>query len=1227
MPQLAVFAWGAFSSAVVGNALAASAFLAGAGLSTGLAITLGSYGAVAYTAAQVIGGIQAVASVLGVGQKQPSLRGAWEQGRLTVDASASRKLIVGRTALSGSLRAQFQVGKYKDWFWQTIALGGAGPIESLDGVVIERVTYTINGNGQCSYAPNDMQVFFRDGAWAQSAITSFPLRNVSETPTGQWTSSHRGAGIAHVLWVARENPKVFTKGKPQPLFLVKGQTDLIDPRTGTTAGSTHRDNPAVWEYTWRLGFKSPSGYGSVDLGGFQKTVDQLDTATYAAWANRCESLGWKVSGEIDLNEDREAVSRAFCQAGAAVPIVKGGKDSVFYQSVKTSLMTLTEADFVGDIEVLTSPEIRDRSNGIVPRFRSEAHGWEQVAGSLITASSYVAEDGGSRIAEVQFPLVVSATQAGQLAAYQMVQSRERLLVRGAIHPRILAIAPGEAITINVPSRGISSVKCIMEGRTIGTDGAISCTFRSETDSKHTYATGVTTTVPDTSLPSLSDGTIDSPTAGVWTAAIAQITSDATSLPIIRVTGAVESFRVAAVLIRYRTTIGPGPWNNLAPANRDATRIEIDTVTPNTSYDLEVSYISVTGKESAWTSLGTVSTGTFVAGQAAEGIGGVPILNSLVPQSGNLWRYSLMERGARGYEAFAVSGAVVSTTPALVEFEGRRIMRSYFFSTTTNSQCYLGTNAQGNANVRPNQRYALQMRIQTEGAVQKSQVVVFWRNQADDATISAFIGPDITGLSAFETLVQYEVTAPSNAAFARVFLVTTNTNGGSLSLSIHEPQLDPMMPNQTGYPPFTPGPFGDDGADVTGVNTAAAIVGQGTGATASNLTGLNATEGGKLGGIETGATVGATVGTNFRFPDTSIAPIGRVDNALNPADGNLFRYSLMERGTRGYNAFGTGGATIVNPPYLLAFSGIRLVKTDFTSSTNGSSTYLGTNAQGLARVKPSQRYSVQARTETSGSIQSSVLAIDWRNDDNSASLGFSFSTSVSGTSPLGTLRQFFTTAPANAAFANVFLISTNTNGGAGFLALYEGQITAVTADATVHPAFTQGPFGDDGADQTGNNTAAAITGQGNNATKNTNAGLLSARPTGVDGDTYHATDTKEIYFKNGGSWVKVADVANTFSVSLSATNITASGTGTTLTTGNVTATPSGGSGSYGYAWAVITKDVQSLDPFMISQSATSACRATLGAGQAVEGTIQLTVTDLSTGAIQIKTLTYNITNTA
>ena len=992
MPQLAVAAWGAFSAAATAAAASVTTALTAAGISAGIAGTIGTIAGYAQVASQVIGGVQAVASALGVGQRQPSLRGVWEQNKLTVDASASRKLIVGRTAISGSLRAQFQVGKYKDWFWQTIALGGAGPIESLDGVVIERVTYTINGNGQCSYAPNDMQVFFRSGAWNQTAITSFPLRNASETPQGQWTANHRGAGVAHCLWVARENPKVFTKGKPQPLWLVKGQTDLIDPRTGTTAGAAHRDNPAVWEYTWRLGFRSPAGYGSVELGGFQKSIDQLDTATYAAWANRCESLGWKVSGEIDLNEDREAVSRAFCQAGAAVPIVKGGKDSVFYQSVKTSLMTLTEADFVGDIEIQTSPEIRDRANGIIPRFRSEAHGWEQVAGSLITATSYVTEDGGSRIAEIQFPLVVSATQAGQLAAYQMVQSRERLLLRGAIHPRILAIGPGEAITINVPSRGISSVKFIMEGRSIGTDGAITCSFRSETDSKHTYATGQSSTVPDTSLPSLSDGTIDSPTAGVWTAAVAQITSGATSLPIIRVTGAVESFRVAAVLIRYRVTTGPGPWNNLAPANRDATRIEIDTVTPNTSYDLEVSYISVTGKESAWTSLGTVSTGTLVAGEA----GSVPVNQNLLKNpTGAL---NSMRYWTRGGSTTAVNAALLG--------DGR----GWCFFGAFGAGTFSGQMFSDDIPMAANQPVTLSGIMEPFNVITNNMLLSIEAFNSSGGYIGSVAAAGSSGL------VSGSGTTPAGTAAVRVYFQPFNSVFGTSGFVVLRQLKLELGTNRTLWTDDVL-QAGQSNADVTNQNTAAAIIGQGTGATASNLTGLNPSEGGKLTGIEPGADV------------------------------------------------------------------------------------------------------------------------------------------------------------------------------------------------------------------TAGKTAAAIAGQGNNATRNTNAGALASRPVGVDGDTYHATDTKEIYFKTGGSWVKVADVANTFSVALSTTSLIATGTGTTLTTGNVTATPSGGTGPYTYAWAVITKDVQSLDPFMTSQSATTACRVTLGAGQAVEGTIQLIVTDTGTGAISIKTLTYNITNTA
>ncbi|WP_109808422.1 beta strand repeat-containing protein [Sphingosinithalassobacter portus] len=73
---------------------------------------------------------------------------------------------------------------------------------------------------------------------------------------------------------------------------------------------------------------------------------------------------------------------------------------------------------------------------------------------------------------------------------------------------------------------------------------------------------------------------------------------------------------------------------------------------------------------------------------------------------------------------------------------------------------------------------------------------------------------------------------------------------------------------------------------TSLGTAAAISGQGTGATANSLSQLNATEGTKLSGIATGATVGAAWGTNLTGRPTELTD-GRVAAGLDAA-GDLAR---------------------------------------------------------------------------------------------------------------------------------------------------------------------------------------------------------------------------------------------------------------------------------------------------------------------------------------------------
>jgi hypothetical protein len=195
---------------------------------------------------------------------------------------------------------------------------------------------------------------------------------------------------------------------------------------------------------------------------------------------------------------------------------------------------------------------------------------------------------------------------------------------------------------------------------------------------------------------------------------------------------------------------------------------------------------------------------------------------------------------------------------------------------------------------------------------------------------------------------------------------------------------------------------------------------------------------------------------------------------------------------------------------------------------------------------------------------------------------------------------------------------------------EGQITKVSPGQELPPRYIPGPV-DPVADRTVENIAAGFVGQGNQATANTSSGLLANRPVGNNGDTYHATDTVETYFKSGGVWVKVGDIgggpAAGLTVTLNQTLISGVGFGGNVTTNAVTATVSGGSGSYSYAWSIASKDNENSNPVVTNPTGQStAARANVASGD-VSGSIQLLVLDTANGLTATRAVIYDITSTA
>jgi hypothetical protein len=159
--------------------------------------------------------------------------------------------------------------------------------------------------------------------------------------------------------------------------------------------------------TWLLG-RYQNGKRVLGLGA---TMTQIVIAKYAEWANVCDANGWKIGGVVYSTDTKWQVLKAICQAGGAYPVPLGAKVSVIFNAPRVSIATLTGADIEGEPGIVGTQLRRDRFNAAVPRFRSEANGWQIVPAAKLVVSSFVTQDGGQ---ERSLPPMPSAT-AGNLA--------------------------------------------------------------------------------------------------------------------------------------------------------------------------------------------------------------------------------------------------------------------------------------------------------------------------------------------------------------------------------------------------------------------------------------------------------------------------------------------------------------------------------------------------------------------------------------------------------------------------------------------------------------------------------------------------------------------------------------------------------------------------------------------------------------------------------------------
>ncbi len=628
MPVVAAVAVGIF-----GAATAVTAAFTTIGAITVFGVSLATIATVGLAVSTVVAAVTMASAF-----KKPASQESGTMLQTKLDPHAPVPVIYGRTATAGYTVFKKTSGT-KNAFLSAVAVLSIGPIAEIETAKFDDLALTFSGSPASSFAtvtnttPADAQSkTFKNGKlkvhWSvgPTSGTALPTR-LGFTPPGM-SSATKGNGLAHVATRFEFDQEAFPGGEPRKqIYTVKGRP-LYDPREDSTYpggdGLQRRDDPSTWAFSenpylaaldWTLGY----WVAGRRVYGIGAPWDQVDVQAFVEGANVADLNEWKVGGQVVSDDDKFAVLTSILQAGGGLPVAQAGRISVVVNAPKSSVMTITDADIIGEIETTGIASFRERINTIVPQYRAESQNWETIPGEEVTSTTYVEEDQGERRAhEVVFGMVQEAAQAHQLAAYELVNAREALTVKLKGRPRLLNVRVGEAVTLTHGDL-ITAQKMVVMSREIDPASlTVSLELRAETDAKHAFALGQSQEAPPSpEVNGLDPSVPDAPGVSAWTVAATVLTNAlGVSLPAIVLTGLADDPNATATIVEIKRA--GGDWTEYTVANRSAERIEITGLTDGDAYEVGLSHRTVRGFTSERRVIGPVTVGQTISGGVRPG---------------------------------------------------------------------------------------------------------------------------------------------------------------------------------------------------------------------------------------------------------------------------------------------------------------------------------------------------------------------------------------------------------------------------------------------------------------------------------------------------------------------------------------------------------------------------------------------------------------------------------
>lgn len=560
-----------------------------------------------------------------VAPRKPSFSGSGNPLQFQTNPQSGIPYCIGRTRMSG-VRGHgetYDATSYKSESRQDVLsfmvlLSGGGAIEQIETFKADKEVVTFNpstGMAIGTHANFMAQVVSLGLAGASALALTFGGGSFPG-----WSSAHKLSGITHALWDLRYDDKGehFGAGVPEPQWIGKW-VKAYDPRKDSTypgGSGSHRAldestyewtaNPYLHGLTWALG-RWQNGKRTLGIGS---PISNIRVGDFVEGANIADANGWTCGGVEYSTDTKMAVLARMLQAGGGEVTQTGAMIGCRVNAPRVSVATVEANDLLDGLSVATTKRRRERFNTVIPRYRSEDHDWEVISGSPVSVPDYVTQDGGVRTKEIDFPLVQHEgtsdgnVQAGQLAAYEIVNSREAGPWRFTTGPKFIGVKTGACITLNHPDEGLDMQDVIV--RSVRRDPVtLKLTFEVETEtaSKHDFALGKSTTPPPTWSPTPPDLTPPTPSEALWSLEAI----DQGSLPALKLLGACEFPGADTVLIEYKKVLD-ADWISMAPQSAsEPVNLVIPALDPETFYEVRLAYRS-DNRTGDWLVLPTVQTG-------------------------------------------------------------------------------------------------------------------------------------------------------------------------------------------------------------------------------------------------------------------------------------------------------------------------------------------------------------------------------------------------------------------------------------------------------------------------------------------------------------------------------------------------------------------------------------------------------------------------------------------